>query len=93
VLRVVNRALETNQTIQQLDLIVQQKALSSENMTAMAKNLSGQAEDLQEAITSFRIHEIRQQSGSPPKKVYVENRCYRNYPKDSPKIVKLRRIE
>ncbi len=48
-------ANQVNQAIQQLDKVIQQNAGAAEEMSATSEALSGQAEQLQQSISFFRI--------------------------------------
>ncbi|WP_461211259.1 HAMP domain-containing methyl-accepting chemotaxis protein [Desulfocurvus sp. DL9XJH121] len=49
-------AMQINTAIQQLDQVIQQNASSSEEMAATSEELSGQAVQLQETISFFKVH-------------------------------------
>jgi methyl-accepting chemotaxis protein len=58
-------ASQINEAIQQLDKVTQLNASTSEQMTATAEDLSGQAEELQNAIMFFKIGRREHEWGKP----------------------------
>jgi methyl-accepting chemotaxis protein len=79
-------ASQINEAIQQLDKVTQLNASTSEQMTATAEDLSGQAEELQNAIMFFKIGRREQERGKPmaAEPVAAERAADRARPKPAP---------
>jgi hypothetical protein len=67
---------QINQSIAQLDTIIQQNAAASEEMAATSSGLATQGRDLEEIMAFFRIEQTASVLISRPKPLMIEGRVY-----------------
>ncbi len=90
-------AAQINQAIQQLDLVIQQNASASEELSSTANNLTGQAEQLLNIMSFFNMGEsnnysLKQSSSRVNQKSHVQtkgNLVKHDNKKENPKGLKL----